>query len=401
MREINDRVEPLRWPIAPHVKNLEASAIREILKFTSQPDVISFAGGLPAPELFPLKKLGKVAGIVLEKYGPASVQYSLSQGIIELRRLLAERATARGVPTDPENILITTGSQQGIELLARSFIDPGDYIITENPTYVGALQAFNYYQTRYATIPMDEEGMMVDLLEDKIKQYNPKLIYTVSNFQNPTGITMSARRRIRLVELASRYDIPVVDDNPYSDIRFAGEPLPTLKAHGGDEVIALKTFSKTITPGLRIGWINGPKTIIDYFEKVKQCIDLHTSTFNQYLISEFIAQGYLDAHIEEIKADYLAKRNLMLKTMDETFPEGISWTRPEGGLFLWVELPKGMNARRLFDKAVAMRVAYVPGQAFYPHGEGANTLRLNFSNATHEGIEEGIRRLARLFSENL
>jgi DNA-binding transcriptional MocR family regulator len=383
------------------VRHLEASAIREILKISSQPDVISFAGGLPAPELFPLDQLKEVAASVVDKYGATSVQYSLSQGIIPLREVLAERATANGSPTDIENILITSGSQQGVELLARAFIDPGDYIITENPTYIGALQAFNYYQTRYVTVEMDEEGMLVDEVEDRIKQYNPKLIYTVPNFQNPTGITMSARRRIRLVELAAKYNIPVVDDNPYSDIRFAGEDIPTMKNYGGDEVITLKTVSKTITPGLRIGWMNGHKTIINYCEKVKQCCDLHTSTFDQYLIYEFMSQGRFEPHVEKIKADYLTKRNIMLEAMEESFPDGTTWTRPDGGLFLWVTLPDHMSARELFPKAIDLKVAYVPGQPFYPHGEKKNTLRLNFSNASHEGIREGIARLGKLFKESM
>ena len=401
MFQINDYVEPLRWPIAPHVRYLQSSIIREILKISSQPGVMSFAGGLPAPELFPIEQLKEVCAYVLDNYGSDAVQYSLSKGVTPFREVIAERATKGGSPTDVENILITSGSQQGIELLARAFIDPGDYILTESPTYVGALQAFNYYQARYCTVPMDEEGMLVDMVEDKIKQYNPKMIYTVSNFQNPTGITMSARRRIRLVELAAKYDIPVIDDNPYSEIRFAGEKLPTLKNHGGDEVIALKTFSKTIAPGFRIGWMNGPKPIINFFEKVKQCADLHTSTFNQYVIMEFIKQGYLEPHLERVKADYLAKRNTMIKALEDTFPEGITWTKPDGGLFLWLELPQHVSAKALLPKAVEQKVAYVYGEPFFPHGDGENTLRLNFSNCTHEGIIEGISRLAKLFKANM
>ncbi|MBD3401275.1 aminotransferase class I/II-fold pyridoxal phosphate-dependent enzyme [candidate division GN15 bacterium] len=398
---MTERVLPNKWPLAPHVHYLEASIIREILKFSSQPGVISFAGGLPSPQLFPIDLLKKVAGDVLEQYGAASVQYSLSRGIIPLRELLAERATAAGTPTTPDNLLVTSGSQQGIELLARAFIDPGDYVLTENPTYLGALQAFNYYQARYVTVEMDEKGMLVDQMEDRIKQYNPKLIYTVSNFQNPTGISLSEDRRIRLCELAARYNIPVVDDNPYGEIQFAGKQLPTVKSFGADEVITLKTFSKTLTPGLRIGWMNGPKWIINQFEKVKQCADLHTSTFGQYLAYEFVKQGLLEPHVEKIKADYRAKRDRMLKKMEETFPEGITWTTPDGGMFLWVKLPEEVSAKELFPKAVEQKVAYVPGQPFYPHGEGQNTLRLNFSNATLEEIDEGIARLGKLFAETI
>ncbi|MDX9856846.1 MAG: PLP-dependent aminotransferase family protein [candidate division Zixibacteria bacterium] len=396
---MTERVQPNKWPIAPHVHYLEASIIREILKFSSQPGVISFAGGLPAAELFPIDLLKKVAVDVLDNFGAKAVQYTLTRGVPELTRLLAERATEAGTPTTPENLLVTSGSQQGIELIARAFLDPGDYVLTENPTYVGALQAFNYYQARYVTIEMDDKGMVVDKIEDRIKQYNPKLIYTVSNFQNPTGITMSEDRRIRLCELAARYNIPVVDDNPYGDIRFAGKNLPSLKSLGGDEVITLRTFSKTLTPGLRIGWMNGPKWILTQFEKVKQCADLHTSTFGQYVVYEFLRQGLLEPHIEKIKVCYREKRDVMVRTMEETFPKGITWTRPDGGLFLWVRLPERLSAKVLFPKAVEQKVAYVYGQPFFPHGEGENTLRLNFSTASKDDIVEGTKRLARLFHE--
>jgi DNA-binding transcriptional MocR family regulator len=394
-------VKPNKWPIAPHVRWLETSIIREILKFSSKPGVISFAGGLPAPELFPLDELKKVAVDVIDKHGPASMQYSLSKGITELRDLLAQRATDQGTPSSIDNILITSGSQQGIELLARAFLDPGDYVVTENPTYVGALQAFNYYQARYVTIEMDDRGMIMDDLEDRIKQYNPKLIYTVSNFQNPTGISMSEDRRIRLCELAAKYNIPVVDDNPYGDVQYEGKALPSIKSFGGDEVITLKTFSKTLCPGLRIAWMNGPVWIINQFEKVKQCADLHTQSFGQYLVMEFLEQGLWEPHVERIKADYKVKRDTMLKAMGEHFPKGVSWTHPLGGLFLWVVLPPELNSRELLVKAVERKVAYVPGQPFYPHGEGLNTLRLNYSSASPAQIDEGIKRLGDLFKDAL
>jgi len=399
--EQDNKVHTNEWKITPHVQGLEASVIREILKISSQPGVISFAGGLPAPELFPLEDLKESMASSIEKYGSNSVQYSLSKGITPLRELLAKRATERGTKSEIENILITSGGQQGIELVARAFIDPGDYILTEYPTYVGALQAFDYYQSRYATVEMDDEGMIIDQVEEKLTKYKPKLIYTVSNFQNPTGITMSVPRRKALIELAMKHNVPIIDDNPYSDIRFTGERLPTLKSIGGDVVIAIRTFSKVLAPGLRIGWMNGPVEIMDYFEKVKQCADLHTNTLCQYMIYEYVAAGKLEPHVEKLKADYKVKRDLMIDTMRETFPGGIKWTEPEGGLFLWVELPSHMSAKDLLHKAVKMKVSYVYGQPFYPDRQGFNTLRLNFSNATHEGIIEGIKRLSRLFKENM
>ncbi len=390
-----------KWEVTDHVLGLKSSIIREILKFSSQPGVISFAGGLPAAELFPIETMKKIADDVLTKYGKEALQYTITKGIIPLRELLAKRATSQGITSTQDNILITSGSQQGIELVARAFIEPNDYILTEDPTYVGALQAFNYYQTKYAAIEMDSDGIIIEDVEKKINEYHPKFIYTISNFQNPTGITMSLSRRNKLIEIAAKYNLPVIDDNPYGDIRFSGEALPSLKSIGGDSVIDLRTFSKTLAPGFRIGWINGPADMINIFEKVKQCTDLHTSTFGQYMVCEFLSQGLLEPHIEIIKKDYLVKRNTMINALKEYFPEGIKWTEPDGGLFLWVELPEHMSSKDLLQKAVEMKVAYVYGSPFFPNGKGENTLRMNFSTASKEDIVEGVKRLAKLFKENM
>lgn len=392
---------PDGWQINPDVRHIQPSVIREILKVASQPGVISFAGGLPAPELFPKAELQAISYQVIDKYVPDCLQYSLSQGIVPLRTLLAERATKRGTPTLPANVIITTGAQQGLELVGRAFLQPGDYVLTENPTYVGALQAFNFYGAKYATVDMDEQGMLVDQLENAIKAHRPKFIYVVPTFQNPTGITMTTERRQALCRIAAQHEIPLIDDSPYGDIRFAGVDIPSLKSFGGDSVIALRTFSKTMTPGLRVGWINASAAFVVLLERVKQFTDLHSSSFTQYLVYEYMRQGLLEPHIAQIKADYLNKRNVMMKTLAESFPREITWTNPEGGLFLWLKLPAHMNAEELFHKALALKVAYVPGASFHPNGGGTNTLRLNFSNATPELIVEGIHRLARLFEENL
>ncbi len=397
----NKEVRTDRWPVNPHVKNLQASILREILKTSSQPGVISFAGGLPAPEMFPLADLQQALIDAVAKYGADSMQYSLTRGVPLMRELLAKRATERGTKSEVDNIIVTTGGQQAIELIARTFISAGSYILTENPTYVGALQVFNYYGAKYAPVAMDHEGMIIDQVEEKIREYHPSIIYTVSNFQNPTGITLSLERRKALIELALKYEIPIIDDNPYGDVRFAGEPLPTLKSIGGDAVIAVRTFSKTIAPGFRVGWINGPKDILDYIEKSKQCIDLHTSSINQYMLYEYVASGKLEPHIERIKTDYREKRDVMLKAMEEHFPDGITWTHPEGGLFLWVELPSHMSGQDLLPKAIDLKVAYVYGQPFFPDGSGLNTLRLNYSNASHENILTGIKRLGKLFKDHM
>ncbi len=387
------------WAITQGVVDLKPSVIREILKFASQPGVISFAGGLPAPELFPLEDLKAVCSQVLDSYGAPALQYTLTRGITPLRELLAQRETSEGGHATADNIMITTGAQQGIEMLARTFLNPGDYILTENPTYVGALQVFGYYQARYCTVDMDEDGMIVDQVEDRLRQYRPKFIYVISDFQNPTGITMSLERRKALVAVAARYHVPIVDDNPYAYIRFAGTPLPSLKSLGGDGVIALRTFSKTVTPGLRVGWIVGPGKLMAILEKVKQFTDLHSSTFNQYMIFEYMKSGRFEPHVQRIRDDYLMKRNLMLKLLEDRFPKGITWTRPEGGLFLWLTLPEHCSAQALFQQAVDLKVAYVPGAPFFANGGGENTLRLNFSNALPAQIDEGVARLANLFAK--
>lgn len=395
------KVHTDQWQIARHVTKLESSIIREILKISSKPGVINFAGGLPDPTLFPLEDMKWAMTQAIEEFGPDAIQYSLSRGITPLRELIAERANKRGTKTAVENIQITAGGQQGIELVARAFIEPGDYILTENPTYVGALQAFNYYRARYCTAGMDSEGLLIDQVKKCIDKYRPKLIYTVSNFQNPTGITMSEQRRRDLLELAISHDIPIIDDNPYGNIRFTGESVPTLKGLGGDEVVALRTYSKVLAPGLRVGWMNGPADIMTHFEKVKQCTDLHTNTLCQAMIYEYVKAGKLEPHIQQIRANYSKKRDLMIKTLRETFPDGATWTEPEGGLFLWIELPPQMSAKDLLPKAVERKVAYVYGEPFFPNGGGENTMRLNFATATHEDICQGITRLGALLKENM
>ena len=395
------KADPEKWPFTPHVISLETSIIREILKISSKPGVISLAGGYPSPDMFPLEDLKQAAVEVIDEFQSASTQYSFSMGIPLLREAVAQRETRLGSPTKTENILITSGSQQGIELCARALIDPGEYIITEYPTYVGALQAFDFYQAQYATVDMDQDGMLVDQVEEAIKKYKPKLIYTVSTFQNPTGITMSEERKRALVEIAVKYGIPIVDDNPYGELRFAGAHVASMKDVGGDAVISLGTFSKIIAPGLRVGWMNCSDKIIALFEKVKQCADLHANTFTQYMIFSYIRSGKLQAHIPEIVENYGAKRNLMLKEMDKHFPAGISWTKPEGGLFLWIKLPESMSASKLLPKAIEEKVTYVYGHPFFPDGKGDNTLRLNFSNASHEQISLAIKRLGKVLKENM
>jgi len=322
-------------------------------------------------------------------------------GVPALREALAQRETEQGIDTKPDNILITSGSQQGISLASNAFVDPGDYIITEYPTYVGAILSFNFNRVKYAPVEMDNDGMLVDQLEDNIKKYKPKFIYTVSSFQNPTGISMSLERRKALVDIAIKYNVPIVEDNPYKDIRFAGEDVASLKELGGDIVISLGTFSKICAPGLRIAWVNAHESILRTFEKIKQGADMHSNTLTQLMINEFIRSGKIDDHIEKLKVNYGKKCQLMLDEMDKQFPSEFTWTHPEGGLFLWCELLESMSASELLPKAIEKKVAYVYGAPFFPDKKGDNTFRLNFSNASFENIVEGIKRLGEVFKDNM
>ncbi|HEX9751209.1 MAG TPA: PLP-dependent aminotransferase family protein [candidate division Zixibacteria bacterium] len=401
---VRDEVMPEPFAFTPshfsrHAYQLESSIIRDILKFSSQPGVISFAGGLPAPELFPVDEIKSAADRVLTKYGSAALQYGLSMGFLPLREFIAERIFRQtGYRLTAENILITAGSQQGLDAVGRAFIERGDYVVCERPTYVGAMQAFNYYGTRYALVEMDDEGMLVETIDPLITRYRPRLIYVVPNFQNPTGITLSECRRRLLVEKARRYSVPIIDDNPYGELRYSGTPAPSIKSLGGQAVLQLGTFSKIVSPGLRIGWIACSRQITPVLERVKQCTDLHTNQFAQHVIYEYAHDGSLERHIESLIGAYRQRRDAMLRAMSEFFPDTVTWTRPEGGLFLWVRLPEGTDATKLLQNAIEEKVAYVPGRPFFPDGTGLNTLRLNFSNASLENIHEGIKRLGRVFS---
>jgi 2-aminoadipate transaminase len=391
----------LNWTFSVRAQEMKASAIREILKITERPDVISFAGGLPAPELFPIQALKKACIKVLETHGPKSLQYSLTMGVLPLREILADRLSKKGLPITLDNLFITGGSQQGLDLVAKVFLNEGDALLCENPTYLGAIQAFNVMRPKYVTVEMDQEGMIVEQAEEKIKEHNPRFIYVVANFQNPSGITMSLKRREQLVKLAEKHQIPIVDDNPYGELRYVGEDVPSLQSLGVDLVIELGTFSKIVSPGLRIGWGIVSTGITNMFERLKQGADLHTNTFAQYVLYEYIKAGNLDRHIQEIKTAYSERRDVMIQALKEHFPEGVKWYEPEGGLFLWVELPEAISATDLLPVAVEQKVAYVPGKPFFPYEDKDNSLRLNFSNASPEMIREGIKRLGKVLQENV
>lgn len=393
---------PTIWNFSTRAKEVKSSAIREMLKITEQPDIICFAGGLPAPELFPVEEIKRACIKVLDKSGSMALQYSVTMGYPLLRRAIAERISKRdGIKVTEENIVITGGSQQGLDIMGKLFLDSTSTVIVEKPSYLGAIQAFNSYRPTYITVEMDDEGMLLDEVEEDIKKHKPRFIYAVANFQNPSGITMSLKRRKRLVELSKEYYTPIVDDNPYGELRYQGKDLPSLKSLGGDDVIELGTCSKIVSPGLRIGWIVGPPEVMLMIEKLKQGMDLHTNTFAQYVVYEYIKTGQLDEHIAKIKKAYGERIKVMLNALEKYFPKEIKWTKPEGGLFLWVKLPQGNSATEILPKAVAQKVAYVPGKPFYVDESEDNTLRLNFCSATPEMIIQGVKRLAKVFKENL
>jgi len=386
---------------------MRRSEIRDLLKFTRQPDLISFAGGLPAPETFPLKEIENICTQILHEKGALALQYGPTEGEYVFRQQIANWMAREKPSIKPENILVTSGSQQGLDILGRVFLDPGDTAIVELPSYIGALQAFTAYRARLIGIIQDDEGMRIDLLEKTLDKYakrkkKPKFIYVVPDFQNPSGVTMSLDRRTKLLKLAYKHEIPVVEDSPYRDLRFTGQNVPPIYALDKEnQVITLGTFSKLLCPGLRLGWLMAPIEWMDRMVVAKQAMDLNSPSFTQLIAAEYIKRGLLKEQINNIRTLYKKKRQLMLDALQKYMPKGVTWTKPEGGLFLWVRLPRKMSANDLFIKAIDNKVAYVIGSAFHCNGKGQNTMRLNFSYASDAQIDEGIKRLAKMIKENM
>jgi 2-aminoadipate transaminase len=390
--------------MASRMREVRASDIREILKLTQRPGVISFAGGLPAAELFPAAKMAKVAASVLESEGCRVLQYSPTEGDPKLREAIAERVNAaQGTSFTPDGVFITNGSQQGLDLSGRMFLDEGDVVLCESPTYLGAINAFKAYLPRFVEVPTDDEGMVISELQRRLEELERvRLIYVIPSFQNPTGRTWSLERRRAFLAVVEKYGVPVVEDDPYSELCFEGEPLPSLKSlDTKDRVIYLGTFSKIFCPGLRIAWLIAAKPLVERYVLLKQGTDLHTSTLAQREIATYIERYDLSADIANIREVYRERRDVMLGAMDELFPEPIRYTRPRGGLFLWVELPARLNARDLLQRSLKRDVAFVPGGAFFPNGGHENTFRLNFSAMPPERIREGIERLASVLRDSL
>jgi len=376
---------------------LRASDIREILKITQRPEVISFAGGLPAPEFFPTREIADAAVRVLERSGTTALQYSPTEGHTPLRRWIATRMNTKwGTTLSQDEVIITTGSQQGLDLIGKIFLDRNDVVICESPTYLGAVMAFNTFRPRWVEIPTDEAGMEMHALEAALKRETKvKFIYVVPNFQNPSGRTWSLERRKSLLALAIRHKVPVVEDNPYGELRFAGEPIPAIQSmEGGDQVVSLGTLSKVFCPGLRVGWLAARRVFLDRLIIVKQGADLHSSTFDQMVASEYLESYNIDDNIARIIVAYKKRRDVMVRALELEMPRGVKFSHPEGGLFLWVELPPGINSRTLLKRCLEHDVAFVPGGSFFPAHNRENTLRLNFSNMPEDRIVEGIRRMA-------
>jgi 2-aminoadipate transaminase len=390
---------------AQRTKYIKSSAIRELLKLTQRPEVISFAGGLPAPEVFPIKEFSAACQRVLTEKGKEALQYGATEGYGPLRELIAANMMRYGIVATPDNVMLTAGSQQALDLIAKLLINRGDRILVEAPTYLGALQAFAVFGAEYVSVPIDHDGLRTDLLDEALRS-GPKFMYLLPNFQNPGGVTLSRERREELVYMSDKYGVPIIEDDPYGQLRYEGEHVPPLVMmdrvnlrrdyeYKLGNVIYMSTFSKTLAPGLRLGWIVAPPDVIAKLVQLKQGADLHTSTFNQIVTYEVAKNGFLDEHAKQIRSVYRERRDAMLAALDEFFPEEVTWTRPQGGLFLWVTLPNGMDSEELFDTALKNNVAFVPGTSFYPEGdEGKRHMRLNFSYMEPDRIHEGIRRLA-------
>lgn len=386
-------------------KGMKASEIRELLRVSQLPGVISFAGGLPNPKAFPVSIIKEISSELLEENGATILQYGQTEGLTELRELLAERLQKDGIEADMDNILITVGSQEGLDITGKIFLNKDDVVLLGLPSYLGGINAFRAYRSKLEGIPLDDEGMAVGLLEEKILELERegkkiKMIYVIPTFQNPAGVVMPESRRRKLVEIAREHDLMIVEDDPYSKLRFDGDPVKPIKAFD-ENVIYMATFSKILSPGFRLAFIAAPKDVIRKMAIAKQSIDLCSPTITQFIAYEIIKRGLLDEHIPKIAEMYKKKRDIMINAMEEYFPDGCKWTRPNGGMFLWVRLPENVSTMEMFDDALRKKVAYVHGKAFHVDGSGTNTMRLNFSNPSDEEIKKGIKRLGEVIEERI
>ncbi len=386
------------------MSELTGSEIGDLLKLTQQPDIISFAGGLPAPELFPVEAMKEAGNKMMEEMGSAALQYSTTEGYLPLREFIVNRMKDKnGIETFAENIIITSGSQQGLDFSGRVFLDEGDVVLLESPSYLGATNAFKCCQPKFVEVPTDDEGMIVEELEKILaKEKKVKMIYVIPDFQNPSGRTWSLERRKKFMEVINKYEIPTVEDNPYGELRFEGDSLPALKSM--DEkglVIFLGSFSKILVPGYRLGWVCASEEILSKYNAMAQAASLQATTVGQMHTMKFLELNNLDEHVDKIRAVYKKRRDLMLRTMKEEFPDEVSFTHPSGGLFTWVVLPEYINATVMAKECIEEKVAYVPGESFFPNGGNKNTFRMNYSCMPDDKIVEGVKRIAKVIRNNL
>jgi 2-aminoadipate transaminase len=389
----------MTWTLSQRAQKLTSSAIREILKVTERPEVISFAGGLPSPATFPVQRLRKCCDDILTANPAAALQYGPSEGYMQLREWIAQRHSTGGVQISPHNVLVTTGSQQGLDLLGKMLIDPGSKVLVETPTYLGALQAFSLSDPAFVSVPSDDRGPIPEALTAELLS-GARFMYCLPSFQNPTGRRLPMARRRELVRIAQQAGLLLLEDDPYGALSYEGEPLPTLLSMNPQGVVHMGSFSKILAPGLRVGYLIAPEALHGKLVQAKQAADLHTPSFTQRMVYEAVKEGFLDRHIPEIRALYASQCRVMLDALARHFPPGVQWNRPEGGMFIWVKLPQGIDSGELLDRAIAENVAFVPGAPFYANEPQANTLRLSFVTVPPAKIEEGIARLGALIEHH-
>lgn len=387
---------PIQWQFSERAQQLQSSFIREILKITQRPEIISFAGGLPSPATFPVERMKAAYDKVLSDNGKVALQYGPTDGYAPLREWIAGSLSTEGSTILPEQILMTSGSQQALDLLGKVLIDEGSRVLVETPSYLGALQAFSVYRPEFKSVETDEYGLVPSSLEG-IAQ-GARMLYALPNFQNPTGRSLSVERRQELVETCARLGVPLIEDDPYGSLSYKGAPSPKMVAMNPDGVIYMGSFSKVLTPGIRLGYVCAPLPLVRRLELAKQAADLHTAQLTQMVVHEVVKDGFLDQHIPTIRQLYGDQCQVMLDAMQEHFPAGVSWTKPEGGMFIWVTLPQQVDAMKLLEQSLAARVAFVPGAPFYANDPATNTLRLSFVTVPPERIREGIAVLGKLIA---
>jgi 2-aminoadipate transaminase len=398
MNQADLRATP--WQLSERARKLTSSAIREILKVTERPEVISFAGGLPSPATFPVEEMRHASERILRDQPAAALQYSATEGYMPLREWIAKRYSVNGAHIRPTQVLITTGSQQALDLLGKTLVDPGSRVLVETPTYLGALQSFSLFEPHYVQVPTDESGLIPEALDATLSA-NARLLYAQPNFQNPTGRRLPLERRRALAALAQKASFPVIEDDPYGALDYAGAPLPTMLSMAPDHIVHLGSFSKVLAPGLRVGYIIAPEELHFKLVQAKQATDLHTPSLTQRIVYEVVKDGFLDTHVPKIRALYRDQCNAMLDALERHMPAGVEWNRPEGGMFVWVKLPQHIDSMKLLEQAIAQNVAFVPGGPFFANEAEHNTMRLSFVTVPPATIDEGVAKLGALIRASI